>query len=835
MRILTFLLFFISLTGHAQSAITGIVKDSRTETPLPFATIYQQNGKSIIADVDGKFIIEKAPLHEIFTVSYIGYTERSFKITPGRIFYSVALEAKAGEIQELVIDGTNPANEIIRKAIRGKIINDPQQKLNSFSYKTYERLIVTANPDSIAGNLDSIYAYEKAARIFKKIDSTEYKFKKLIEKRHIYQTEKVSEFLFNKDQGLKENVLATRMAGFKQPLYEFIGLKLQSYSVYTNDIDILETKYAGPLASNALKEYHYKILDTVSIDSRDVYMIYFTPKNKKKKKKLDGIIYLDTKNYGVAKAVFRVKNVLDVTSTHFFTYEKEKNIWFPDRKTLKIVKGNNKDDIKILGETIKFDAESTGKRKRETEPSDLVYVYSESGNFDKKFDTPVTIRRAGVAIDITKEAINRPEEYWNRFRPDTLDTRSLTTYTAMDSLVAKENWEQIIIKGKRIINGYYPLGPIDIELQRIIKYNNYEGFRPGLGFVTNNKFAETFRLSGYGAYGTKDGTFKYGMGAAVRLGNFSNSWVGFSYKDDITEIASTSFATDKKVFKIYDPRLLNLLTFYNHQTYMAYIETKILPKTESRWQLERSRIDPKFGYTYIPDGTPYSLFYLTMATVSVQWNPFSDYMQTPNGRIETEKRFPKFAFQYTQSISGVLDSDFSFSKLDARAEYEKKYLNGQKTSALIQTGFAAGDTPITHLYSTSPNNLNKDGVLARINFAGKNGFETMYYNEFFSSRYATAQLRHAFRKFTIWRFFKMTPALVTRAAWGAMQDKSDHLGTEFNTLEKGYYESGVEFNELINIAGISAGISSFYRYGPYHLPQFEKNVAVKVSVGFNLF
>lgn len=831
MRIITFLLFFISLACQAQSAITGIVKDSKTEQPLPFATIIQQNGKSIIADVDGKFILEHAPLHEIFTVTYIGYGERSFKITPGRIFYSVILEPKSGEIQELVIDGTNPANEIIRKAIRGKVINDPQQKLNSFSYKTYERLIVTANPDSIAGNLDSIYVYEKAARIFKKIDSTEYKFKKLLEKRHLYQTEKVSEFLFNKEQGLKENILATRMAGFKQPLYEFIGLKLQSYSVYTNDIDILETKYAGPLASDALKEYQYKILDTVSIDNRNVYMLYFTPKNKKQKKKLNGIVYIDAQNYGVAKTVFRVKNVLDITSTHFFSYEKENGIWFPDKKTLKIVKGNNKDDIKILGETIKFDAESTGKRKRETEPSDLVYVYSESGNFDKKFDIPVTIRRAGVAIDITKEAINRPEEYWNNFRPDTLDIRGMTTYTAMDSIVAKENLETFVIKGRRIINGYYPLGPFDIDLQKIIRYNNYEGFRPGLGFITNNKFAETFRLSAYGAYGTKDGIFKYGMGAAVRVGNFSNSWIGVSYVDDITEIASTSFATDKKTFKIYDPRFLNLLTFYNHQTYQAYIETKLLPKTESRWQLERSRIDPKFGYTYNPSGTPYSLFYLTMATVSIQWNPFSDYMQTPIGRIESEKRFPKFAFQFAQSMSGILDSNFTFSKLDARAEYEKKYLNGQKTSALIQMGAATGDTPLTHLYSTSPNNLDKDSVLGRITFAGKNSFETMYFNEFFSSQYIMGQIKHGLRKFTIFDKVKLSPVLVTRAVWGNMSRKSDHIGIEFNTLEKGYFESGIEFNQIFS----GLGITAFYRYGSYHIETFERNLSLKISFTMNLF
>jgi len=831
MRILAFLFFFISTTCMAQHAITGIVKDGETGQALPFATVYQQNGKSLIADVDGRFILENARLHEIFTVSYLNYKDRSFKITPGRTFYSVPLEPNPETMKELIITGENPVTGIIKKAIRGRIINDPQQKLTSFSYKTYERLIVTANPDSISGTLDSVYAYEKAARILKKIDSTAFKFKKLLEKRHLYQTEKISEFLYNRQQGLKENVLATRMAGFKQPLYELIGLKIQSYSVYTDKIDILETKYKGPLATDALEEYNYKILDTVSIDSRDVYMIHFYPKDKKKKKRIEGIIYLDTKNYGMAKAVFRIKNVLDITSTHFFSYEREKGLWFPDRKTLKIVKGNNKQDIKILGETIKFDAEGTGKRKRETEPSDLVYVYSESNNFDKKFDIPVTLRRLGVAIDIKADAINRPESYWNNFRTDTLDSRGLTTYAAMDSIVAKDNWEEYLIKGRRVINGYYPIGPIDLDLQKIIRYNNYEGFRPGVGFVTNNKFAETFKLSGYGAYGTKDGRFKYGFGAAVRLGNFSNSWIGISYADDITEIGSTNFATDKKTFKIYDPRLINLLTFYNHQTYQAYIQTKIFPKSESVWQITRSRIDPKFGYTYMPDGSSYKLFNLTTATAAIQWNPYSDYMQTPDGRIETEKRFPKFAFQYTQSVSNFLDSDFTFSKLDARAEFEKKYLNGQKTSGLLQTGIALGNTPLTHLYSTSPNNLDKDGILARITFAGKNSFETMYFNEFFSSQYIMGQLKHAFRKFTISGKLKMAPVLVTRATWGNMHDKTDHLGVQFNTLEKGYYESGVELNEIFSIVGISA----FYRYGPYHLERFDRNISVKLSFVLNLF
>lgn len=831
MRIHTLLLLLFTLISGAQTPVTGVAKDSESGDVLPFATIVYQNGKTTIADVDGQFILDRSNLHEIFTVTYTGYEPRSVKITPGRIFYSVALEPGTQQLQTVVISGADPAAEIIGKAIRRKPINDPRIKLNSFRYKSYERLIVTANPDSISGALDSLYVYEKAGKRFDKIDSTSYKFRKTVEKRHLYQTEKVSEYKFNRQQGLKEEVLATRMAGFKQPLYEIIGLSLQSWSAYGNNIDIVENKYAGPLADDALRDYQYKILDTVSIDDRSVYMIFFSPKKGKKKKKMEGILYIDSSNFGIAKAVFRVRNVLDITSTHFFAYEPENEIWFPDQKTLKIVKGNNREDIKILGETIKFDAEDSGKRKREREPSDYVYLYSESANFEKEFDIPLTIKRAAVAIDIKKEAIGRPESYWNTFRSDTLDVRSMTTYIAMDSIVAAENWEQRILLGKKVVNGYLPLGPFDINLRQIISYNNYEGFRPGLGLVTNDKFAETFRLTGYGAYGTKDGQFKHSFGGAVRIGNFSNSWVGASYTDDVREIASTAFATDKKPFKIYNPRPFNISTFYNYQDYRVYLETRILPKTESMWQLIRSRVDPKFSYLFNPFGHSYSLFYLTTATASIQWNPFSDYMQTPTGRVEVEKRFPKFAFQYTQSVSNVLDSDFTFGKLDFRAEYEKNYLDGQKTSAMIQTGVAVGNAPLTHLYSTSPNNLDKDGVIERITFAGKNSFETMYFNEFFSSQYITAQVKHGIKRFTILGSLKLSPVLVTRAAWGNMRDKSEHIGIAYNTLEKGYYESGIELNEIFK----GLGLTAFYRYGPYHIDTFDRNISIKASFVLNLF
>lgn len=319
MRLLSFLLVLFTLPCLAQTPLTGVVRDSKNNQPLPFATVIPEKGQSIATDIDGKFTILNPQGSAYFTVSYTGYS--TLRVSLGsQTNYIVKLVPETNQIESVIIAAENPAYGIIREAVKRKPENDPLKKLESFRYKSYDMLTVTANPDSISRKLDSIYIYERTGRRFAKIDSSSFKLRRTVERHHLYQTEKVSEYKFNKSQGLKENILATRMAGFKEPVYEIISLKLQPYSVY-EDIDLVESKYEGPLSRQNAR-YRFKILDTVSIANRSAYAIFFTPKRKSKKFRLEGVLYIDTENYAVAKAIFRVKNELDITATHNFTYQR---------------------------------------------------------------------------------------------------------------------------------------------------------------------------------------------------------------------------------------------------------------------------------------------------------------------------------------------------------------------------------------------------------------------------------------------------------------------------------------------------------------------------------
>lgn len=718
------------------------------------------------------------------------------------------------------------AEEIVKKTIGLKKINDTR----NFESTTYNKLIITANPESIKGHIDSVFVVKRGKKVLKEIDSSDYAFKKVISKQHLYQTEKISKFKTLNGQN-KEIILATRMAGFKEPIYEYFALQLQPQSVYEEKYSLVEKEYFSPISKRGFIKYNYELKDSLILENRKVFKITFEPKTESKKNKLYGVLFIDSEKFSIVKLELKVSGLLKVYSLHEFDFNKELNNWIPKKNSLTIKKGNSKSPIKILGETITFEGtDPKFNPENKKYASDFIEIKSNTTYFEPRFNQISNLKQKETEIEINERAITKKDNLWYTYFNDSIDVRSNPTYVSLDSLVEKRKWENKIKIGRKVINGYYPIGFFDVDLRYLIRYNNYEGFRVGIGGVTNEKLSKNYRIEGYGAYGTKDGFFKIFLSNAYKFGKQTETWFGISYKDDLSEIANTNFEIDKRVFKIYDPRPFNISTFYNHETWKAFLETKIIPKTQSIFQVTHSFIEPKFDYFFENRGILYDDFYSTVFTASLQWNPFSKFMQTPSGKIEVEKKYPKFTFQFSQSLDGIWNNYFDFGKFEFRFDYQKKFNSNHKISFLAETGYAYGDLPITHLYNHSPNNLNKNKILKRITFAGRDSFETMFYNEFFSNKHAFFQLEHQFPKLEISKRINPIFSLVSRYGIGTLDNKEQHKNFYFKTLDKGFLESGFELNQIYR--GI--GFTATYRYGANHLPQFEDNIAIKLSVQINL-
>ncbi len=824
MKYFAFLFLFYSIGVQAQFRVTGIIKDEVAKTPLPFATVQSSSGRTTIADITGKFEFISSTPGEKMTVAYLNYVSKEYTIEKTAHF-SIFLKPKA-RLSEARLNQKQEQSRAFINQVHAHIPqNNPKQALSNFQYKGYNKIVVTAHSDSIRGKIDTLRKFNKI-----KIDSSDFKFKKLISKQHLFVTEKVSLFQFS-DKKFKETVLGSQMSGFKSPIYEIIGFNLQSNSVYEPRYELLETKYVNPISKSGLRDYEFELLDTLTISNRPTVLVYFKNKKRINRKGLEGLLFVDRESFAIAKAVMRVRGIIDLTAVHEFDYLPNEKIWFPNTYELKIIKGKNDDPIKILGGTIEFEGEYDELgTKREKTASDYSYLLSKTFYYDREINIPLTIQRNSVAIEIDEGAAQKDTTFWIKNRKDRFTRRDRNTFAVKDSLAFFKGINAKLFFGRKIINGYVPVGFFDFDLRYLISYNNYEGFRFGLGGTTNERFSKNYKLDGYVAYGLKDEKIKYHLGGSMRVGNFSNTWTGLSYADDVQEIGSTKFNIDKRVFKIYDPRPINVSTFYHHQTWKGYVETNFLPNTESIWQVNHSRIEPLFNYAFFDGEKLYNRYTMTTASVSIQWNPFSDYMHTPGGKIEIEKRFPKFTFQFTESLPGFLDNDFKFGKIDARAEYEKLFINGQKSTVLIQGGYAFGDVPLTHLYNNSPNNLDREALLQRLTVAGKNSFETMRFNEFFSSRYVMFHVKHGFKRVELFRKVKPSLVLVTRMAWGNMDKPEQHVGLDYKTINRGFFESGIELNQIFS----GFGLAGFYRYGPNQFSRLEDNIALKLTFVLDL-
>lgn len=738
------------------------------------------------------------------------------------LFVFLFLYSFGGMAQKNTSKQEENTQKLVNNIIR--IQNNNNLKATDFSYSFYEKSIVSAYPDSISASIDTIFKNKKKTKFI--IDSSSYKFKKIITKQHVYQTEKVSTISIVKGKK-KENIIGLKMAGLKQPVYELLGQEFMPFDLSKKQLKILQFTFQNPFTTEGSLKYKFEITDTITTEKGKEIVLQFESKKGIRKNKLKGSVTVNLKTFSITKSTFLINSIINVKTETVFSWFNNGKSWFPVSQSLLVTKGKGKHNIDFLGETIQFDNMTSTSSKKYDYSNDLYVKINRDFTEYNFIEKP---KKQHYQIHIDKSATKTNPAFFNTIANDTLDNRSQNTYQALDSLVTATKIERKIYFGKKLINGQIPFGFVDIRARDLFKYNNYEGFRLGLGISTNNRLSPYFKLFGYGAYGTKDGVFKSQFGSSFRVSKNTDTWISGSFTDDITEFADLTLLADNKRFKLYDPRPFNLSTFYNHQSYELTFESKFISKIETTLKINRSRINPLFNYAYNTPNETHKVYNLTLATLSLEWSPNSKFLQAPQEILEVEKGFPKVILQISHAIPNILSDNIEFTKIDARIYQEKKHLSGQKTTFLLQAGVSLGNAPLSHLYSVAPNNLDREAILSRITFANKTSFETMYFNEFYSDRYSLFQLKHYFNKLQISKSIKPTLILGSKVAFGDFSHPENHQGIAFKTMDRGFYESGFELQNIFK----GFGLSTYYRYGPYQLEKFDRNIAIKLSFTLNL-
>lgn len=674
---------------------------------------------------------------------------------------------------------------IVQKAIAQKAKNDPREVLDNFTYRIYEKTIIT---DSLNGNAHSFFS------------------------------EKVSDLYASKKERFTEQILGYQLAGFEKPRYEVFAVNVQSRSFYDDDFIIFNNRYLGILSKKCLKNYIYTIKET---SNNGDYTVSFSPKKPKRIPGFTGTMTLDKETYAIKNVHINLTGDLNIELEQEYIYLADVQLYVPSHRKLFLDKG--KADKRLSFFNGKFSIGTIDNEVIENMVS-RKYLFTSTVMRDYKVNTPSNNITTPYAITFEKDANNKEESFWSTYRESELTTKDKRSFSEIEKIVDSENIERRLSTKNNFSIGYFSFKAFNFDLTYPIKLNNFEGVRLGLGGVTNDSFSKRFRLEGYGAYGFKDQEFKYGLGSGVLLSPEKGMWLSVTYNNDLEEVGSFSYLTDRRVYSLFEPRLVNITQFSSHKTARANLEYRVTPQLLSEIQVAHRDIEQTIPYRYQIDNTIIRDYKITEATASFRWSPANRYLKTDSNAFPIYEGHPIISGQVSHSFDG-LGGDLGFTRLGAKAFYRINQLNKSATELLVEGNIAFGDVPLTHLFHAYPNAPTKETILQRFSVAGVNSFETMFFGEFFSDKLFTAQIKHRLKPFNIGKKFKPEMVLISRFALGDISNPEDHLDTSFESLEKGYTESGFELNRLF----YAFGTSLTYRYGAYHLPNWGDNIAFKFT------
>jgi len=829
-----FLLYFIlaSLVSSGQNIyyVSGKVTDSKTKEPLAFVNIVINNSQyGGTTDIDGKFRLRSAYPVQRLQLSYVGYIPLTYPV--GNKTENLSIQMTRTEIELTEVDifpGINPAHRIIRNAIENRDQNDPE-KLSSFSYTSYDKVVFTAEADtSINKEFKDTLAQKHQHQVLlftlpasdtltvdsTRTDSNNMALKNLLNKQFLFLMENVTKRKFLAPDKNYNQVIATRMSGFKDPIFVFLTTQIQSFSFYKPFITIFQNTYVNPISSGSLSKYFFKLEDTLYSSKDTVFVISFRPRRGANFDGLKGVISINTNKWAIQNVIAQPNH-------------NQKGLRIKIQQLYELVDGEHWFPVQ-LNTDVKFMMLQVGGyaaiAKGRSYIRDIVL-------------NPELVRREfnHLDVEVEKAAIDRSEKYWNQYRIDSLTAKDRKTYHIIDSIGKVTNFDKYAKGFKTILSGRIPLKIIDFDLTRVLGYDTYEGLILGLGIHTNDRIAKWFKIGGFYQYSFAISTAKYGGDASFLLNKRNDFSIRGGYFYDLVESGGVKFFDDYNSILSgnFQPLLVKKLDRVENENFSLTIRAR-------KYWLFNLGISRSFKRSTTSDlatavGNAVILqdeFQFTDVIAALKWAYKEKFIQTIDDKISLGTNYPVIWLQYTHGIKGLLDGQFEYNRLDlkARKTFMIKYLG--KLTIQLNAGYVDQPVPACDLYYGNAS-------YRLITLYAPNSFATMRMNEFLSSKYASLSIYHDFGYllFKGKKWFHPEFALSQNIGFGWLDHPERYryvnLSQEpYKTMDLGYYESGLLINKLIDLKLYTIGIGAFYRWGPYSMNNTWDNFAWKVTVIF---
>jgi len=763
------IIFFCVAARGQNSVVSGTVTDAQHGKPLPFVTVsFPGTSIGVSSDNNGKYSITTGKTYTQLKFSLIGYQSVIRTIVAGKEqVINVKLQPDVQALATVTIKSgkkkryrnkDNPAVELIRQVIAHKDSNR-LQNYNYTEYKQYEKLQFSLI--NVSTKLADRKGYKKYKFLLDNRDTTSFPGKSLLP---VYLEEKLTQSYFRKSPEKTKTIIEgekkVNIVNFvdEEGVNNYLNRMYQEVDIYSNNIFLMTNQFLSPISDNAPAFYKFFITDTIEVDHKKLVQLSFTPRNGNDML-FEGLILitLDGK-YAVQKARLSVNKNINLNWVRSMavdlTYEKNPDDRYHLGKSdMKADFGFNKNGNKgIFGErTITYSHFLTDVPR-----PDSTY--------------------AGELVTRKKTALQQGDQFWSDSRgQDTLTSVETNAYKDIDSLQTMPSYRRTM----EIINlfavGFKTFGPVEVgPLGAFYSFNPVEGTRIRLGGRTTLDFSTRYYLEGYGAYGFKDGQFKYLASAAYSFNNqsiykFPESYIKASVQYE-TRIPGEELAfTQNDALFLSFKRGVDNKYLYNKYYKLDYVN-EFENHFSYAFQFKNWRQIPAGVLTFtdefqntIPSITT------TELSVNLRYAPHEQLVQGKLYRIIIPSKYPILSLDYHQGLKGVFGGDYNYRNLRLRID---------KRVYLSQLGYADVTAEGGYLFGQLPYPLLTIHQANQTYTYDYYSYNLMNFLEFVSDHYASLNIDYClngfiFNKIPLFKKLKWREYVTFKTVYGGVRDEND--------------------------------------------------------------
>lgn len=775
---------------EAQTTISGVVIDGKTKQPVPFAAIVPDHHAEYgtVTDIDGKYVLEIPTDAQTVKVAHVSYYEKTISSQELIASSTIKLESTVFEINEVLVNAKeNPAYRIIRNAAKNKKQHNPD-KYKYYSCEIYQK--TTIGP----------YLHDTVT-----VDSTNQRIKNIGDSIYVFlietHTDKYSQF----GKGSKEIINGIRVSGFKKPEFFMSNNEIQPFHFYSEYITLYENLFLSPISNQAIGKYYYEITDTIIHHQDTIFTLFYRPYKNKVFNGLTGQLQISTNGFAIqnifAKPAGHHLLQINVHQQYMFVDGK----WFPQEINYDLVAENTLFQGMIM--------QMSGRSKM----SNAVFVKEEKES----------ILIDNVAFEFSPKAFERDSTYWETYRADTLSIKEQDTYHYIDSMFEADKVERKMQWGFSFAQSEkLPLKYVSLDYNNMFSYNQHEGIQLGLGLYTNDDISKYFEIGGYFRYGFRDKRHKFGADFTIMPNRLKRFEFGGGFTSDINEPGYNNF--DQMAASLFSRSILmNRADSVND--YFAFAQRQF-GKWFLRLDAKVQDITPLYDYKFAPDSTT-STFRNNEIGLSVKFGP-KERISFIYGYPYTTVGYPVFKLKYIYGFKDGAGNGYNYQKLLFSALHEFKLTGFGEGRVQLKAGYIHNDVP---LYALMEGEGSYDAYLP---FIFQSYFQVVKPGEFFHNRFAGLFYTHNFGPILrIGKRFKPELVISQNMGWGQLYHKDHHLYVDLNSMDKGYFESGLILNNLLlqkvfNMAYVGLGLGAYYKYGAYASDKEIDNFAFKLSFSF---